>query len=183
MSPKASTRLKHNQKQWVVIGILIISAGVITLSGKSIFQKTFQNKQYYQSTTSDVINGIAVPSEPDPLVNNATIAGVDSNNNGIRDDVERVLARDFGGTSDYPFALTYAKEYQSMIVGPTPILRSEALAKISRQECAVRNASSALLSFDMRGLVINTEARRLTLRAFNDVLVGFIHRDLPPCAQ
>ncbi len=36
-----------------------------------------------------VINGHTLPPEPDPAVNNATLLGVDSNDNGVRDDVER----------------------------------------------------------------------------------------------
>ena len=40
----------------------------------------------------EVINGITVPPEPAPDINNATLAGVDVNNNGVRDDVERRLA-------------------------------------------------------------------------------------------
>jgi len=35
-----------------------------------------------------VINGHTLPSEPDPKINNATLLGIDSNNNGVRDDVE-----------------------------------------------------------------------------------------------
>ena len=36
-----------------------------------------------------VINRHTLPPEPDPAVNNATLLGVDSNDNGVRDDVER----------------------------------------------------------------------------------------------
>ncbi len=35
------------------------------------------------------VNGHVLPPEPDPQVNNATLLGIDSNNNGVRDDVER----------------------------------------------------------------------------------------------
>jgi len=36
-----------------------------------------------------VINGHTLPPEPDPKINNSTLLGIDSNNNGVRDDVER----------------------------------------------------------------------------------------------
>ncbi len=36
-----------------------------------------------------VINGYTLPPEPDPKINNSTLLGIDSNNNGVRDDVER----------------------------------------------------------------------------------------------
>ena len=35
-----------------------------------------------------VINGHTLPSKPDPKINNSTLLGIDSNNNGVRDDVE-----------------------------------------------------------------------------------------------
>ena len=36
-----------------------------------------------------IVDGHVLPPEPDPVVNNATLGGVDSNSNGVRDDVER----------------------------------------------------------------------------------------------
>jgi len=42
-----------------------------------------------------VINGYTLPPEPDPKINNATLLGVDSNHNGIRDDVERWIVKTF----------------------------------------------------------------------------------------
>jgi len=36
-----------------------------------------------------IINSHTLPPEPDPKLNNATLLGIDSNNNGVRDDVER----------------------------------------------------------------------------------------------
>ena len=35
-----------------------------------------------------VINGHTLPPKPDPKINNSTLLGIDSNNNGVRDDVE-----------------------------------------------------------------------------------------------
>ena len=136
----------------------------------------------YTKNNSRVINGISVPPEPSSSINNATLAGVDTNNNGVRDDVERVLAKQFGGTADYLFAMGYAKSYQLIVAGPAPADRNEALAQISKQVCDLRNAGHAIRSFSMDDLVADTSARKKSLRAFNDVLVGYIHRELPPCA-
>jgi hypothetical protein len=36
-----------------------------------------------------VVNGHVLPPEPDPAVNDSTLLGVDVNDNGVRDDVER----------------------------------------------------------------------------------------------
>jgi hypothetical protein len=41
------------------------------------------------------VNGHRLPPEPDPAVNNATLLGIDSNNNGARDDVERWIYNEY----------------------------------------------------------------------------------------
>ena len=40
---------------------------------------------------SETINGHTLPPEPDPTINNSTLLGIDSNNNGVRDDIERKI--------------------------------------------------------------------------------------------
>jgi hypothetical protein len=42
-------------------------------------------------TGGDVINGFTMPPCPDQALNDSTLLGIDSNNNGVRDDVERWL--------------------------------------------------------------------------------------------
>ena len=41
------------------------------------------------------INGHRLPPEPDPIVNNSTLLGIDVNNNGVRDDVERWIYKNY----------------------------------------------------------------------------------------
>src|SRR3990167_9872021 len=56
------------------------------------------------------ING-ELPPEPDAAENNATLVGVDSNNNGIRDDVERAIYLQYKDNQRAVVAmLQYAKE-------------------------------------------------------------------------
>jgi hypothetical protein len=42
-----------------------------------------------------VYNGYNLPAEPDPDLNRATLKGIDSNHNGIRDDVEIAIIKTF----------------------------------------------------------------------------------------
>lgn len=56
----------------------------------------------------DIIQGIQVPPEPDPVINNATLTGIDINENGVRDDVERALAN-FGNQSWRIYAIDAIK--------------------------------------------------------------------------
>lgn len=67
-----------------------------------------------------VINGIKVPPMPDVKINNATIAGVDIDNDGVRDDVNRYIAEQFGSSGkDYQIAMSNAKALQAMLVNPS----------------------------------------------------------------
>lgn len=54
-----------------------------------------------------------VPPEPDKTANNATLAGVDSNNNGIRDDVERWIARTYDTPQERSVVAQTAKALQA----------------------------------------------------------------------
>jgi len=67
------------------------------------------------------INGIVVPPEPIELANNSTIGGIDSNNNGLRDDVERLLAKNYGLDSQfYAIAALNIKTLQATLGSPSP---------------------------------------------------------------
>lgn len=65
----------------------------------------------------EVINGITVPPEPAPAINNATVAGVDVNNNGVRDDVERFVAKNNPTQQQLASATALAKSYTVIITG------------------------------------------------------------------
>jgi len=76
----------------------------------------------------EVINGIAVPPEPDTTLNQATLSGVDSNNNGIRDDIDRLIAREFGvNPESHTEASNFARTEQTAITSPSPATISQHL--------------------------------------------------------
>lgn len=52
------------------------------------------------TANTELINGIPVPPEPDPTANNATLAGIDVNGNGVRDDVERKIAEKYSANNE-----------------------------------------------------------------------------------
>lgn len=66
-----------------------------------------------------VINGIKVPPVPDAKINNATIAGVDSDGNGVRDDIDRLIAEKFGNDPIRHHAVTqYEQSLQLVLLNP-----------------------------------------------------------------
>jgi len=100
----------------LLFGILIlILNGCGGDNGKPI---TEQKKS--KPTKPKVINGYTLPPEPDPKINNATLLGVDSNHNGVRDDVERYIIKRY---KDYHKAVTqigfqFARAYQKILANP-----------------------------------------------------------------
>ncbi len=131
-----------------ITGVTVANADGITGDGKPYFQYSIGNGQLLKGLTIpgkawsffnpanarfsytthvlaftgvEIINGVIIPPIPDSTSNKASIKGVDSNNNGLRDDVERFIAKEFG-----PDAILYekAKEHaitlQGAIINPTP---------------------------------------------------------------
>src|SRR3989338_1991490 len=102
------------------------------------------------------VNG-TLPPEPDPAENNATLAGVDSNRNGIRDDVERTIYLKYKDTPRVAIAaLQYAKELQMEF---TEVRNSETLVAVLQAEsrgysCVYGNEKV------VEKLVFNTEKRK-----------------------
>ena len=170
------------KKRYVIILVLILFLIILFVYVTQSKKTDKLQPTTAQSSVPETITEITLPPEPDKKINDATLAGVDSNNNGVRDDMERLIAQKFGGTADYQYILAYAKQYQLRFVTPTPTRRSDALIQVSRELCTVENESDAARRFDMRSLFENTAARKQTNRAFYDVLVSFIPEELPPCA-
>lgn len=68
-------------------------------------------------TSSETIYGIPVP--PATSADTSTVIGLDSNRNGLRDEVERALALDYGQKpAAYEAAVRLAKLYQTWLVSP-----------------------------------------------------------------
>ena len=134
------------------------------------------------ASESEMINGIVVPPMPDETTNNATLAGVDSNGNGVRDDVERKLAAQAKNQKDFDSAVIYAREYQGLITNPTPATRDEALKEFSNITCSLNGASADVLNLNITDLIETTDARTLAFHNFYDVLGAYGSGELTPCS-
>ena len=65
-----------------------------------------------------------MPNEPDEKLNNSTLLGIDSNNNGVRDDVEIYIVKRFSQDPDFPktkiaIAMQYAWASQKILENST----------------------------------------------------------------
>jgi len=48
-----------------------------------------------KTNTQWIVDGHVLPPEPDKALNDSTLLGIDSNNNGVRDDVERWIYKEY----------------------------------------------------------------------------------------
>lgn len=65
--------------------------------------------------TPMILDPIQVPPEPDSAINDATLAGVDINHNGIRDDVERWIAKTFATPAERGLMAQAARAFQAQV--------------------------------------------------------------------
>jgi hypothetical protein len=75
--------------------------------------------------TDTIINGFKVPVEPDPIENNKTFLGIDSDRNGIRDDVDREIAKKSKTVTDKEMASMYARDLIEAIKEPEKAFSEE----------------------------------------------------------
>lgn len=162
---KANKHTMANHKT-LVIGLLGLLVTMLLVVGAALYggqriatNSSIQNAVTRVSGNEGVINGIAVPPEPDPALNDATLAGVDSNNNGVRDDVERMIAREFGdSTSKYQEVMRFAAAEQRVITDGNPNARDSYTNFI---DCALDRGFVSSEDLDeTTNTVLNTPARR-----------------------
>ena len=109
---------------------------LLSISILFIEAKTFKTTKVATSKPAEVIHGHTLPPEPDETLNNSTLLGIDSNSNGVRDDVERYIIKRFSKDPKYPktkiaLAMQYAWATQKILENPTmasDIYESKALA-------------------------------------------------------
>jgi len=78
----------------------------------------------YRFYVPEVVNCYMLPVEPNAKINNSTLLGIDSNSNGIRDDVERYVIKRYAKDPEFPktkmaLAMKYAWASQKILENPT----------------------------------------------------------------
>ena len=126
----------RNLKRAGILGLTVSCVFLIAAcsggSNSSADEKNNTNPPTSIGTAEDTINGIKVPPLPDPKINDSTQAGVDSNSNGIRDDVERILVTEFGANkAEYDQAIKFAKAEQNLVVKQDEVSITEYIRVVS----------------------------------------------------
>lgn len=114
-------------------------------------------------SSGESINGIAVPPAPDMAANNATLEGVDSNGNGVRDDVERTIAQAVKSQDSFVKSIALAKGMSLFATATSEMQRNEIDAIFRQIMCSdyyVYQDSGISIERIARDGIFNTETRR-----------------------
>ena len=81
--------------RWPLGVVVLLYVGLVAYRVPAMFEKDKTDaavaKIHAQKITLADVLGTALPSPPNEQENNSTVAGIDKNNNGIRDDVELAI--------------------------------------------------------------------------------------------
>ncbi len=121
-----STKVLTSNIEWIVSPADSAQMNGSILTAKKDAQVSVQAKlgtvfsNTVNLTIATIINGYVLPPEPDPAVNNATLLGVDANDNGVRDDVERFIVIKYKDQHKIVTEIGFqgARAYQMIVENP-----------------------------------------------------------------
>lgn len=160
MKQTLSTAWRYGR--WLLVGLFFLYALLVAWRYQALVERDKIDADVAaihanKLTREDVFGDL--PPEPDPAENNATLAGVDWNNNGIRDDVERAIYFKYQNSAkEAAPAFQYAKALQMEF---THVYNSPTLVAVIQEES---RGSLCLLDdnriSEVEKLVFNTEPRK-----------------------
>ncbi|MEK7124117.1 MAG: hypothetical protein AAB877_00305 [Patescibacteria group bacterium] len=135
-------------------------------------------------TLADVM-GDNLPPVPDKALNNSTIAGIDANNNKIRDDVELAIFERYPNSAKIRAAmLQYAQALQLEL---TEVFNSESLVAVIQKEdlaygCLLESGAKMDNSqSEAQNLVLNNDSRKERVNDIFEYLISHGYKDREKC--
>ena len=139
------------------------------------------------------VNGYILPPEPDETLNNSTLLGIDVNNNGVRDDVERWIFLEMKIYNGYEkieqaIAMQKAKATQMALADPANTDDKPTKAITAGVECWSWYRYSKQLPFNdgswdfmvnLKDKVLNTRERLKTYLEYDASLSGRVFTSTP----
>ncbi len=150
---------------------------VISKKNRKPFKATIE----INVTEPEIINGHVLPPEPDPIINNSTLLGIDTNNNGVRDDVERKIYFEYKRPIEQAYMMQYAVRYPKLLEDPVAAAVSEELKKEhwNLATCDVYLIIQGIEVFKtvefMEDAYFNTKERMRAYLEFNEAMSGGVY--------
>lgn len=137
-----------------------------------------------QKLTMADVEGSNLPPTPDPELVDATVEGIDANENGIRDDVELAIFKKYpSDRKTRAAALQYAKAEQRFLtdVFNTPTWKAAAEVDARANICLSRVSSGYTEQEFVESLVLNTDLRREVYEAAFEFTTSFSAQEENAC--
>ncbi len=157
---------------------------IIKLVKHSNGDSRYKIEYKFVAKPQEVIHGHTLPPQPDSDLNNATLGGVDSNENGVRDDVERAIYKKYDKKLHALALMQKAKFLQRTLVEPitnAKIIREDSSKSI---DCTIylsrKDSSFQYVNFNqhinyIKDLTFNTVERIQKYVNYNIALSGGIY--------
>ena len=177
------------KRKSIIMSIAVLVMSLIVGCTQSDGNATSQESDFKADQEVIVINGYTLPPEPDPKINNATLLGVDANNNGVRDDVERYLLEKYKDHHKIvsEIALQSGRAFQIVLAHPENARETEKYESAA-QFCNYYFKSSAknygdpilidhlIMDYKFEELQLNTKERIRAYLEYNHNLSGGVYR-------
>jgi hypothetical protein len=184
--------------EWILSDTDAVAITNTTLHAKKETNILIQAK--YKNQTSNTlaleiykeISGHKLPPEPNGTINNSTLLGIDSNNNGVRDDVERWIFAEYDEPIVQAVAMQNARAFQIILVDPSTTAKIttkfmeqindctsyyQLLAEDYNDTIVIPRGKS--LYKEQRPLILNTRERSRAYYEYNQALSGGVYPGRP----
>ena len=176
--------------EWILSDTDAIAITNTTLHAKKETNILIQAK--YKNQTSNTlaieiykeINGHRLPPEPDETLNNSTLLGIDSNNNGVRDDVERWIFSQYKEPIVQAVAMQNARAFGIILVEPSTTAKVTTKFMEASTDCELYymyDSPQYLISKEknlykeQKPLILNTRERNRAYYEYNQALSGGVY--------
>jgi len=170
--------------------LVLLSALIFSACGGDDSKNNTINPTEDTNTTQPplVIDGYTLPPMPDKALNDSTLLGIDSNNNGVRDDVEIWIYTTYEKPIERAVFMQSARAYQIVIQEPEkalenlPIIQAATACKAYWSYDAKDNNEPFYLEEyrdyfkEIYPIQFNTGARFLAHEKYNQTLSGGVYK-------
>ncbi|MBD3839697.1 MAG: hypothetical protein IE878_04830, partial [Epsilonproteobacteria bacterium] len=148
--------------------------------------KTFKTELEIEVTEPEVINGYTLPSEPDKTLNDSTLLGIDVNDNGVRDDIERKIIITYKEPIKIEPLMAAAKIGQEILANPVSLAKehSDKMDRVDNCSAYIRETAPDLIDELVNikfyeNNMYNTKERLKAYLEYNQALSGGVYGSGP----
>ena len=151
--------------------------------------KTYEDEMTISIHKKEIVNGYTLPAKPDEELNKETVLGIDSNDNGVRDDVERYVLKKYKNHHKIvsEIALQSGRAFQIILNDPSKAKETTKFMDAA-QDCNWYFKDDAdyfgdkilidhnIMNDDFEDLQLNTKKRVRAYLKYNQKLSGGVYR-------